>query len=285
MNNNDIIILRDIFNNSGVQYKNDVLVYVKAKELSPLVITNARGNKTKYLLNDPNKEYKVYAPNTGIQYTKFGGSPLWTNIRDLNTVIHNGKITIKFYKERQYEQHYTITTTPWYNVNYNTYTGDTIKEYSSALTTGIDANSYSNVNSSIQCLNASLDLDCNSIGAGTSATTYTSYGATIQTNACIDKSISTNDSISTYNTSKPLQKVKSRSMETGRIESGSHSNQKFNTVYNNFETFPFKTETILILPTSRKPVTPNDLEKKYCYNCGRKLNKKFTYCPFCGAKQ
>lgn len=216
-------------------------------------------------------------------------------------IKNNGKITIKFYKERQYEQHYTITSTPWYNVNYNTYTGDTIKEYSSALTTDINTNSYlnvnkaslnaklnddySNINSSIQFCNNSLDLNSNVTGTATSAATYTSYGATIQTNACIDKSTSTNDSISTYNTSKPLRKVRSRSMETGRIESGSHSNQKFNKVYNNFETFPFKTETILILPTSRKPVTPNDLEKKYCYNCGRKLNKKFTYCPFCGAKQ
>jgi len=202
-------------------------------------------------------------------------------------IKNNGKITIRFYKERQYEQPYTITSIPWYNVNYNTYTGDIIKEYSSALTTNIDANSYSNVNkaslnakidgdysninSSIQCLNASLNLDSDSIGAGTSAAQYTSYGATIQTTST--------------NNYKLSHKVKSRSIETGRVESGSHSNQKFNTVYNNFESWPFKTETILILPTSRKPVTPNDLEKKYCYNCGRKLNKKFTYCPFCGTKQ
>ena len=78
--------------------------------------------------------------------------------------------------------------------------------------------------------------------------------------------------------------AKSKSIETGRIEKGNHSDQKFQTVYNDFEYWSFTTETIHILPQSAKPVYANDLKKIYCTNCGRKLNQKFKFCPYCGAK-
>lgn len=78
--------------------------------------------------------------------------------------------------------------------------------------------------------------------------------------------------------------AKSKSIETGRIEKGSHSDQKFQTVYNDFEYFAFTTESIHILPQSTKPVYANDLKKIYCTNCGRKLNQKFKFCPYCGTK-
>ena len=51
---------------------------------------------------------------------------------------------------------------------------------------------------------------------------------------------------------------KSKSIETGRIEKGNYSNQKFQTVYNDFEYWPFTTESIHILPQSAKPVYAND---------------------------
>lgn len=78
--------------------------------------------------------------------------------------------------------------------------------------------------------------------------------------------------------------AKSKSIETGRIEKGNYSNQKFQTVYNDFEYFAFTTESIHILPQSAKPVYANDLKKIYCTNCGRKLNQKFKFCPYCGTK-
>ena len=74
-------------------------------------------------------------------------------------------------------------------------------------------------------------------------------------------------------------------IETGRIEEGSYSNQSFNNVYNEFYSLPFKTEKIKLLPTSQKPVIKSDLQKKFCYNCGRKIKDKFKFCPNCGAKQ
>ena len=87
----------------------------------------------------------------------------------------------------------------------------------------------------------------------------------------------------TYN--KALFKTNvNNTIETGRIENGSYSNQKFKTVNNEFENYPFKTEYIKILPKSRKPYTTSDLNKIYCTNCGRKLNSKFKFCPYCGEK-
>lgn len=73
-------------------------------------------------------------------------------------------------------------------------------------------------------------------------------------------------------------------IETGRIERGSHSNQNFSNIDIDFESFPFKTENIKILPYSQKPLYKHDLVKRYCSNCGRKLNNKYKFCPYCGEK-
>ena len=75
-----------------------------------------------------------------------------------------------------------------------------------------------------------------------------------------------------------------RSIETGRAEQGGYSNQKFSYVNYDFEDWSFRTETISILPLSRKPVTASDLKKRYCSNCGRKLSPKHKFCPYCGTK-
>ena len=74
------------------------------------------------------------------------------------------------------------------------------------------------------------------------------------------------------------------SIETGRVEQGGYSNQRFSYVNYDFENWPFRTESISILPLSRKPVTASDLKKKYCSNCGRKLSPKHKFCPYCGTK-
>lgn len=78
--------------------------------------------------------------------------------------------------------------------------------------------------------------------------------------------------------------AKEKSIETGRVEEGGYSNQKFTYVNYDFENCPFRTELISILPLSRKPVTSTDLKKKYCSNCGRKLSPKHKFCPYCGTK-
>jgi hypothetical protein len=74
------------------------------------------------------------------------------------------------------------------------------------------------------------------------------------------------------------------SIETGRIDEGSNSSQEFQDVYKDFEYFSFVTEKVKLLPISQKPFTANDLQKIYCSECGRKLNTKYKFCPYCGTE-
>ena len=111
------------------------------------------------------------------------------------------------------------------------------------------------------------DASTTTLGLSDSASTYTSCSANIKgidTSRGISKSIDT--------------------IETGRIEKGNYSSQKFQNININFDYWSFKTEVIKLLPISQKPITKNDLKKLYCYNCGHKVNTKFKYCPYCGTK-
>lgn len=72
--------------------------------------------------------------------------------------------------------------------------------------------------------------------------------------------------------------------ETGIIEDGSHSKQDFITDNKEFSYYPFKTEEIRIYPLSQKPVYSEDIQKVYCTECGRKLQAKYKFCPFCGTQ-
>lgn len=73
-----------------------------------------------------------------------------------------------------------------------------------------------------------------------------------------------------------------QAMETGKVGKGDWSSQQMNQVDANFFSVPFHTETMRILPRSRKPVGSRDLAKMYCPYCGRKVKTKFRFCPFCG---
>jgi hypothetical protein len=72
--------------------------------------------------------------------------------------------------------------------------------------------------------------------------------------------------------------------ETGRVEMGQHSNQKFNESYDSFNSWPAYTSTWYILPVSEKAYTREELNV-YCTNCGAKRKKSsFQFCPHCGNK-
>lgn len=166
-------------------------------------------------------------------------------------IKNNGQIKVKFYKERQ-------------RVSYNPMVM---------------------INSKLDCIYP----NDNTFGLNSSA---------ISTYCCDTKNSSlafrgdlgtlTASSFSSEPTSRNMTKMKNLScnmQETGRVAKGGYSNQQFNYVDIDLYTYPFATETIKILPKSQKPVFKEDLEKIYCYSCGRKLKSKFNFCPFCGAKQ
>jgi len=124
---------------------------------------------------------------------------------------------------------------------------------------------------------------------------FTTTSMNVGNTALYNSSIATMDSLSLGDvsvSSAPIKKeksvlrsVKSKSIETGRVEQGSHSDQKFRTVNKDFECFTFHTVEYKLLPVSQKINTAEDLNVKvYCTNCGTKLGKGHKYCSSCGTK-
>lgn len=75
---------------------------------------------------------------------------------------------------------------------------------------------------------------------------------------------------------------KSKSIETGRVEQGSSSNQSFKTVSKNFNSWTVSTSVWKILPESQKPVEKSDLIQR-CPKCLSKIKKSsWKFCPECG---
>ena len=187
------------------------------------------------------------------------------NSNDVKKAIEkNGIVNMYFYKEKEKNDNIYIYNTPlvksWEpnNIFYNfkiTCDNNT-KKYCDANLGSVSSLGLSSLTGSMDC-------------SSSSASTYTSYSASI------DNTRSLPDTKS----------YKSKSIETGRIDKGSYSNQNFTNYYGDFDSWYFKKETIKILPESQKQFSSNDLTKKYCHNCGKKIKVDFKFCPNCGAKQ
>lgn len=179
---------------------------------------------------------------------KFTTYEVEDNVETENAISHNGEVRVEFYKKTQ-PLNFTYISQPLeYYTSDVKLNCDTICDTSNHITKGI----------SINC--GTLGIETNSLCA------------------TADSGLSRGLSKST----KLLNAT--NSIETGRVSEGSYSSQRFNESYSQFSSWAFKTETIKILPESRKPYTSNDLEKIYCTECGRKLKTKYKFCPFCGNK-
>lgn len=190
--------------------------------------------------------------------------------RDAKTrfaISHNGIIKIEFFRKEQKINNAIWVNQPhiyWTNDNwhYNDYTitcdcNNSINSVQTAL------NATNNANSSINTMYYSTSM-CNPATPTGTITVSTPSMSTAIFNPEFHKD--------------------TKNLETGRVSDGSKSKQKFDNVDMDFQSWPFKTETIKIFPESRKPYNSNDLKKIYCSNCGRKLNTKYKYCPYCGEK-
>jgi hypothetical protein len=75
-----------------------------------------------------------------------------------------------------------------------------------------------------------------------------------------------------------------RSLETGRVEKGSDSNQSFTYDSSSFNSYPSTTNWWKIKPKSTQVITKEDLVT-YCTECGSKRKKDtHKFCPQCGTK-
>lgn len=85
--------------------------------------------------------------------------------------------------------------------------------------------------------------------------------------------------------SKPtFESLSKQSLETGRIEKGSNSNQSFTCDSTTFNTWWSWKSEWKILPFSQKPLVREDI-KVFCTSCGAKRKKEsYRFCPNCGTK-
>ena len=193
-------------------------------------------------------------------------------------IANNGTIEIKFYREKQKRSN-------WNNITWDSRSSDFFTKLADYSWDVENNNTYKELTDNNALLNARIsacDSDYNNA-------TYLSLNTTCcdtLTNSVLPPTHNTHFSTKrivpekTYKSATPI----SNKIETGRIDKGSYSNQKLEHVNIEFENWHFKKEVIKIFPSSRKPYTSSDIKKIYCTNCGRKINTKYKFCPYCGTK-
>ena len=193
---------------------------------------------------------------------KFSTYEVEANDADVQEAIKdNGKIEVKFYREVRKKEFYpsiSVSGNDWINDNSIIKYPKTIDVFYNTCSSNADDITY--CDSTLTTSNFYSDLNANYT---------TSVDLRNQYPQSYKASTSSSDKIV---------------CETGRVEAGSVSNQKFDEVNMDFEYLPFVTEKIKLLPISQKPYTVNDLHKIYCVECGRKLKTNYKFCPFCGSK-
>ena len=163
-------------------------------------------------------------------------------------INNNGKIKIEFYHEK-----YVYAIGGWPDiVTTATYNSDTINTCRSSKSFDNPINT---------CCYSTVTIENSANAATNSKLTSMSYSTSVKTTK-------TDDSY----------------LETGRVEKGGVSRQEFECCDINFDYYAFKTENILILPTSRKQIRAEETRRRYCSQCGKKVNPKDKFCSNCGAK-
>ena len=164
------------------------------------------------------------------------------------TINNNGKVRIEFFHEKEDTPYFTTaplkTTFDWTNYNITC---------SSSISSNGPINTYY----------------CSTGDIG-------GLSANVATNSKLNAM--------SYDTSVSATKTDDLSLETGRVEKGGVSRQEFEYCDINFDYYAFKTENILILPTSRKQIRAEETRRRYCSQCGKKVNPKDKFCSNCGAK-
>ena len=78
--------------------------------------------------------------------------------------------------------------------------------------------------------------------------------------------------------------VNDASIETGRVEKGEKSDQKFEDGYGTFSSWVSHLTTVQIIPLSQKPVESQEI-RSYCTGCGSRIKKQtWKFCPNCGTE-
>jgi hypothetical protein len=116
---------------------------------------------------------------------------------------------------------------------------------------------------------------------GTTSTYFSGSNAAFTTTSAINGnsvSFGGNTVNALYSSSAPA----SKSLETGRVEKGGKSDQKFGSDSGSYSWFCSYTSEYQIMPRSGKPVEVTEI-RTYCPGCGTRMKKKtWKFCPDCG---
>jgi hypothetical protein len=193
----------------------------------------------------------------------------------------NGLVKIEFYNEDttpviNYPIVTTASSTPFWNPTWQTTVNPTWTlgdQYSSGTyTLGNSTTTTASLSDSsmMYCSTATSSLP---IG-----TTYTTNGPNLS------GSISASAGPPSARSFAGNLKKEKKSVETGRVEQGSHSSQSFQTVNKKFHYYTTNIVELQIKPVSQMYIDAKDINKmnKHCVKCGRKSKHGDNFCGGCG---
>lgn len=201
-------------------------------------------------------------------------------------IANNGDIKVEFYRERQpyfnqYNGTITISNPTWTSNlgNYNSGTpANLLRSSSAGQTLGLTGMVNGNIVNTGASTYSSDIQNCSS--------TFTSNVPTMDwMSQDMERSLSDTQP-EPKRRMKSILSLKSKSVETGRVEKGGDSEQELKYVNKSFEYTAFHTVEYKMLPVSQKINTAEDINVKvYCTNCGAKLGKTDKFCASCGTKK
>ena len=210
-------------------------------------------------------------------------------------IANNGFIEISFFKEKtkiKYQNTYRSNNYYGGNIDYNNYLSDNLSksiDYSEYICENIDKtinyadyvaeNLDKNINYSEYIADTSFSNTTNSVNLNSILSTNTSSININSLGFCAQPPLY--DSI--VKTSLKA-KVADTQIETGRIEKGNTSAQKFESVSMEFDTYCISKISYQLLPESKKPIETVEIKKNFCVNDGYKFKGSERFCPACGSK-
>ena len=180
----------------------------------------------------------------------------------------NGSVVVNFYKEYKAN---IFTTYPWITWS-NGHTGTPGNFYNGTI------NATGGTIKGFNMANATFTSNC----CSANGSTQLSYNSVISNNMNIrSQEVMDSNIVSCASVNEPKQ------VETGRVEEGSDSDQKFVTVNMQFNSWVENSVSFKMLPESQKPTGNNVVStqdvRSYC-KCGRRVKQGNNYCAGCGRK-
>lgn len=179
-------------------------------------------------------------------------------------VKSNGDLKISFYQELPTSSNTVVINTPYYYADWN------------MNINGVPNNYYAGGQTTASGTGVSGTVTIPASGSFTttiSNSTCANTGYFVNTASSCLRSMDTKFNFETENLNDAV-------VETGRVEKGAHSSQTFDSYYGSFNSWPFHTATIKMLPESAKPVDVAMI-REYCTGCGKR--KRHTADKFCGS--